>query len=332
RSAVDSKHVDPRKLTAYQFWAIVSDEGGLLRLADRGREFSRATEAEKPAIYRQIINETRAYRIACEWIYHAKLDEVTNVEVAAHWHEHCSDELGTESEKTMRYQVASFFHLAQSAGFGTQILGRRGASTRLTIDTDGLASFITGEVAESAAAAGLDGDVGGTENGTGEQEEPDRTREDGDLPPAAPEPAKPKVFISHSANMDIVDQLKTMLDLAETDYEVAVEEESAAIPVPDKVMEAMRRCTAAVICVTADEANKRDDDSYDVNPNVLIEIGSAFVLYERRVVLVWDRRVVVPSNLQGLYRCQFEGDELAWSSGMKLMAAVAKFKRGETAE
>ena len=55
RSAVDSKHVDPRKLTAYQFWAIVSDEGGLLRLADRGREFSRATEAEKPAIYRQII-------------------------------------------------------------------------------------------------------------------------------------------------------------------------------------------------------------------------------------------------------------------------------------
>lgn len=63
-----------------------------------------------------------------------------------------------------------------------------------------------------------------------------------------------------------------------------------------------------------------------MNQNVLIEIGSAFVLYDKKVVLVWDRRVAIPSNLQGLYRCEFAGDELSWNAGMKLMKAVSKFK------
>jgi hypothetical protein len=60
---------------------------------------------------------------------------------------------------------------------------------------------------------------------------------------------------------------------------------------------------------------------------VLIEIGAAFVLYDRRVVLLWDKRLPVPTNLQGLYRCEFEGDELSWSAGMKLMKAIKGFKK-----
>jgi len=58
----------------------------------------------------------------------------------------------------------------------------------------------------------------------------------------------------------------------------------------------------------------------------LIEIGAAFVLYEKRVILMWDKRVPVPSNLQGLYRCEFEGNELSWMVGMKLMEAIKKLK------
>jgi predicted nucleotide-binding protein len=95
-------------------------------------------------------------------------------------------------------------------------------------------------------------------------------------------------------------------DLADLDFEVAVEEQTTAIPVPDKVLDAMRRCNAAVICVTADGSGD-DEDGYSINRNVLIEIGAAFVLYEKKVVLVWDSRLDVPSNLQGLYRCEFEG-------------------------
>lgn len=135
-----------------------------------------------------------------------------------------------------------------------------------------------------------------------------------------------KVFISHGKNMGIVDQVKDILALYDIEYEIAVEEETAAIPVPAKVMAAMRRCQAGAMVVTADDQNK-GADGYSINTNVLIEIGAAFVLYDQGVILVWDRRLKVPSNLQGLYRLDFEGDELSFATGTKLAKAVKSLRK-----
>ena len=60
---------------------------------------------------------------------------------------------------------------------------------------------------------------------------------------------------------------------------------------------------------------------------MLIEIGAAFVLYDQGVILVWDRGLKVPSNLQGLYRLDFEGDELSFASGTKLAKAVESLRK-----
>lgn len=104
--------------------------------------------------------------------------------------------------------------------------------------------------------------------------------------PQSPAPADTpvfKVFISHGRDMGIVEQVKDVLDLYDIEYEVAVEEETTAIPVPQKVLAAMRRCEAGVMIVSAD-----DDDaarSGTINNNVLIEIGAAFVLYEGRTAV-----------------------------------------------
>jgi predicted nucleotide-binding protein len=165
-------------------------------------------------------------------------------------------------------------------------------------------------------------------------QEPDETK---DIIPAAPpklpaatKPAAPdgfKVFISHSKNTAMVDQVKDVLDLYDIDYEVAVEEETAAIPVPTKVMASMRRCQAGIVMVTADEQNK-NGDGYTINTNVLIEIGAAFVLYDQGVILVWDRRLKVPSNLQGLYRIDFEGAELSFATGTRLAKPVKGLRKG----
>ncbi|WP_409477810.1 TIR domain-containing protein [Pseudobdellovibrio sp. HCB154] len=135
-----------------------------------------------------------------------------------------------------------------------------------------------------------------------------------------------KVFVTHSKNMEIVEQVKSILDLYDIDYEIAVEEETTAIPVPQKVLAGMRRCQAGLMVVTADEGNKLAD-SYAINNNVLIEIGAAFVLYDQQVILLWDNKLKVPSNLQGLYRCEFEGKELSFATGTKLAKAIKGFKK-----
>jgi predicted nucleotide-binding protein len=134
-----------------------------------------------------------------------------------------------------------------------------------------------------------------------------------------------RVFITHGKTTEIVGQVKDLLDTYEIPYEVAVEEETAAIPVPHKVLAAMRRCSAGIMVVSADDDTAAAAGT--INNNVLIEIGAAFVLYDQRVVLLWDKRLKVPSNLQGLYRCEFDGGELSFANGTKLAKAVKQFSR-----
>lgn len=136
--------------------------------------------------------------------------------------------------------------------------------------------------------------------------------------------ANRRVFISHGRNIEIVEQVKTLLSLADFEYEIAVESETTAVPVPEKVREGMRRCGAAIICVTPELTEDQKHPS--INQNVLIEIGAAFVLYDKRVVLLWDKAVPVPSNLQGLYRCEINGGEISWTAGTKLLSVLKDLK------
>ena len=155
------------------------------------------------------------------------------------------------------------------------------------------------------------------------EEEP--TEEIGE-PIKTQETKETRVFISHGKNKRILEQVKTMLEFGQYPYEVAIETETTAIPVPDKVLDAMRRCSAGIIIISADEQEKLEDGHYDINQNILIEIGAAFVLYDRKVVLLVDKRVNLPSNLQGLYKCEYQGDELSWEAGLKLQKAITNFR------
>jgi hypothetical protein len=70
--------------------------------------------------------------------------------------------------------------------------------------------------------------------------------------------------------MDLVEQVQTMLGLADIQTEIAVKEQNSAIPVPEKVFNAMRKCSAGIIVVSVDEGRKDKDGKYTINENVLI--------------------------------------------------------------
>jgi hypothetical protein len=327
KAAVKKQVLDARKLTAYQQWGFVSKEGDRFKLSPRGWELARKPETE-PQIFRGVLDSIPPYRSVLEWVHQQNMDAVSNIDVAAHWHEHHAEALGTDNENTIKDNAVCFFHLCQAAGLGELTIGRRGQPTRLVLGRQELRSYIEAgpsappwaAVTEAPASVEPQMDVGvirGTE-----------TAEATPTPaPSVGAPSKLRVFISHGKNTEIVEQVQTMLGLADIESEVAEKEETAAIPVPDKVFNAMRRCQAGIIAVTVEEKRRDDKGNYVLNENVLIEIGAAFVLYDRRVVLLWDKRLSVPSNLQGLYRCEFEGNELTWGAGMKLMKAIQGFKK-----
>lgn len=140
--------------------------------------------------------------------------------------------------------------------------------------------------------------------------------------------SKNRVFITHGRNLDIVGQLKELLTFGSFVPVVAAEHETVSKPVPDKVMDDMRSCYAAIIHV-GKEIKALDQDGKEqvfLNQNVLIEIGAAMALYGRRFILLVERGATLPSNLQGLYEVRYEGDKLDYDATMKLLKAFNEFK------
>ncbi len=157
-----------------------------------------------------------------------------------------------------------------------------------------------------------------------------------DIPnkPKAEEPVeikrheKPNVFISHGKNSQvIIDQLKELLSYGQMVPIVSVERETTAVPVPDKVFSDMRNCDAGIINIVEEEFPSENGTKVKrLNENVLIEIGAAIALYEKRIILLSKKGTQLPSNLQGLYRCEYEGNQLDYSATIKLLKTIQELR------
>lgn len=139
---------------------------------------------------------------------------------------------------------------------------------------------------------------------------------------------KPHVFISHGKNnKKIVEQLKELITYGQMKPIVSVDRETTAIPVPDKVFHDMRECDAGIIHVDIEDASDGEGRSFTrINENVLIEIGAAIALYGKRVVLLCKKGTKLPSNLQGLYRSEYEGNQLDYAATMKILKTLQELR------
>jgi len=174
-----------------------------------------------------------------------------------------------------------------------------------------------------------DEEVGGTSLGSAPDHGPDSTPELS--PPPVQTQANRKVFISHGKNTKIVSQIKDILEFGNYEPVVTVEKESVSKPVPEKVLDDMRACGAAIIHVGT-EMKLLDTTGGEVamlNANVLIEIGAAMMRYGRNFILLVEDGVELPSNLQGLYQVRYTGKELDNPATMKLLKAFNDFKATE---
>lgn len=137
-----------------------------------------------------------------------------------------------------------------------------------------------------------------------------------------------RVFISHGKNRGVVNQLKEVLGYGGFEAVVSVDSETTAKPVPEKVMDDMRSCGAGIVHVGADQTftDAEGTEHQILNSNVLIEIGAALALYGKNFILLVEKGVTLPSNLQGLYEVRYEGSKLDYDATMKLLRSFNEFK------
>jgi predicted nucleotide-binding protein len=138
-----------------------------------------------------------------------------------------------------------------------------------------------------------------------------------------------RVFITHGKQgTTIVNQLKDLLTFGKFEPVVATEHETASKPVPEKVMDDMRSCSRGIIHVAEEERllDESGNEHVRINENVLIEIGAAMALYGRNFILLVQKGIRLPSNLQGLYVCEYQGNTLDYEATMKLLKAFNDFR------
>ncbi len=171
-----------------------------------------------------------------------------------------------------------------------------------------------------------DGTEGGDERPTPEPEQDPR------LPKPSPSdsssPKMRRVFITHGKNKAFIEPLRELLAFGDFEAVVSVERETVSKPLPQKVMDDMRSCSAAIIHVE-DEKKQIDSDGGQIaslNSNVLIEIGAAMALYGQRFILLVREGVSLPSNLSGLYEVRYDGPKLDAEATIKVLKALKDIK------
>jgi len=137
-----------------------------------------------------------------------------------------------------------------------------------------------------------------------------------------------RVFITHGKNKSFIEPLKDLLVFGNLEPIVSTEQESILRTIPDKIINGMQSCIAAIIHIE-DEQKLMDAEGNQhvfLNPNVLIEIGAAMALYGRKFILLVKSDIQLPSSLQGLYEVRYEGNNLNMEAMSRLMKAINDMK------
>lgn len=224
------------------------------------------------------------------------------------------EEMGVPRDRVARTHTL-ILDTAQEMGFLRDIKGSR------YVDLEGI------PVTAPAKAASLN-EPDDDDTSANEHTEAAPAPAPGTIIPTESAAASSRVFITHGKNHDIVAQLKELLMFGKFEPVVSVERETVSKPVPDKVLDDMRTCFAAIIHVGTDMKllDAVGAEHRILNPNVLIEIGAAMALYHRRFILLVEQGVTLPSNLQGLYEVRYDGDKLDYAATMKLLKAFNDFR------
>ena len=329
KAVLDSKVLDGRKIAAMKFWGLVEEDGQKLRITERGRILVKDGGARRSAALRETVAATRPYNAIVERAVHRAEQSISATDLAAHWFEHFSDD-ASHSDRILNDQAVCFFQLAEGADLGRLVVGRKGQPTRFEFDMDNARSFVGGEKDFAEPPSDSISDVEGRDlvNDHGAGTSATTTEIDHVSQPSSNQPGKrQRVFITHGKNKKILSGVKEIVAFGKFEPVIAQEHETPAKPVPDKVLDDMRSCDAAIIHVGS-EGILHDDEGKDVrqiNGNVLIEIGAAMALYGRKFILLVEDGVQLPSNLQGLYECRYSGDELSGEATIKLLKAFNDF-------
>ena len=310
---INRQALDRRKLSALKFWGLIEDAGTKLRLSERGLMVARDNGANKVAALREVVASITPYASVIARAVENKDIIVAAADVAVHWHRHfrAYTQFGI-----LNYQIVCFFRVAEGAGLGRLVVGRKGQQTRFELAEDDARQFIEDtNFTTSPWTEGVDGSCAAEASPRDHGGSRPRTHSRGN-----------RVFITHRMNKKIAEQVQELVAFGKFDPVVARDRDTAF---PRDVMDEMRGCDTAVIHVGTDGMlfDGGENEEPRICADVLMEIGAAMALFGRNFILLVQEGVTLPSNLQGLCACRYSGQQLDMPATMMLFKAFNEFTK-----
>jgi predicted nucleotide-binding protein len=312
---------DRGKLHALEFWGLLEATGGKLHLSERGLLAVREDGAHRAAALGEVVAAIAPYSAVIVRAVERNARTIMATEVATLWHRHFR---ATAHFGILNHQTVCFFRVAEGAGLGRLVVGRKGGQTRFELAETNARAFVE---AASFATAPATTDSAGDRTSGGMADASHRFRS----PAANAGRRGSRVFISHRSNKTILNQVKELVAFGKFEPVVAQDCEAPARLVLHDLMDEMRGCDTAVIAIGAEGLPLDGHHRRRVGGDVLIEIGAAMALYGRNFVLLVEEGIELPSVLHGLCVCRYGGSELDMAATMKLFKAFNDFARAPPA-
>ena len=262
----------------------------------RGRRAVDPAGPDRESALREVVAATPPYAAVIASAVAQSEPVLLSSDVAAHWQQHFRSDC---QFGILNHQTVCFFRVAEGAGLGRLLVGRKGQQTRFELVEAEARAFVEATGASSRFA----------------HEAAARGSASGDATVAKRER---RVFIARRSSAKIIEQVKELVAFGKFEAVVAKERDAAARPFLHELMDEMRGCDTAVIHVGMESASS---GLFWVGGDALIEIGAAMALYGRNFILLVEEGVELPSNLHGLAECRYSGEGLDMAATMKLLKA-----------
>ncbi len=328
-SVVGEKLANQQRISALQFWGLLElQDGGKFKLTEDGRRCVRS-DADRIDVLQGVLKRTPAYLAIVERAAHRKEESLLATDVGAHWHSYFKDDV-SDSEDYLKQQVTAFFQLAEGAGLGTMILGRKGQQTRFGFTVESLGFFVSSLSTATSFPTVKDqpatsGEIPPTPQ-PATSPQPPTSNESVREPLQTLRKSGQGIFIAHGKNKKPLEQLKKVLDQFKITYKVATDEPNLGRPIGAKIREIMEACNCAILIFTADEEfkNSKGETIWRPSENVIYELGASGYLYDNKLVIMKEKDVTFPSNFQDIGYISFDKDQLE-SKAMELLAELIGF-------
>lgn len=318
---IKKQMLGPEKLASYESLGIISKADDKLKLSELGRELAKRLESETE-VFRRVLDSIEPYRGALEWAFRHDAETIVINDIISFWINNFPEALGSGSSQTIKSQVVSFFHLCHAAELGIITIGKRGHPDRLRLDRRELRNHI--ETLVIPAPGEQDFLSHGHERGSSNTSPKEHPGEAVSMSMKSGTQS-PKVYISSRRRDEFVAKVQMGLELANITSIVRTRIEADGLLGVENAYEAMSQCNAAII-ILSDADYKKNDKEHELKECVIIEIGVARVLYNRRLVLLRESRLPAPNYLKDYAQYEYVDDQLTWDTGVQILRTLKDFE------